>query len=133
MKVLGRRERIETADARVLVVVGDEPERARAGFLHGLEIPWPVLVDPELGAYAAWGLGRISPLRMVTPGVVVRYARLLRKGERLQRPGHDALQLGGDFVVGRDGRLAYSHPQTGPDDRPPTATLVAELERASAK
>jgi hypothetical protein len=52
------------------------------------------------------------------------YGRLLRQGRRLERPSGDTLQLGGDFVVDRDGRLAYAYRSRGPDDRPSVDDLV---------
>jgi hypothetical protein len=58
------------------------------------------------------------------------YARLLLGGERLQRLGRDSLQLGGDFVVGPDGVVAWARPQRA-DDRPPVGVLLVELERAA--
>jgi hypothetical protein len=42
-----------------------------------------------------------------------------------QRPVQDTLQLGGDFVVGGDGRLVYAFRSADPDDRPPVADLIA--------
>jgi hypothetical protein len=45
------------------------------------------------------------------------------------RPG-TRLQLGGDFVVGRHGRLVYVYRSTGPADRPPVDDLVAAVRGA---
>nr|MBA2625510.1 hypothetical protein [Acidimicrobiia bacterium] len=61
---------------------------------------------------------------------VREYGRLLRGGARPTRPTEDTLQLGGDFVVGRDGRLVYAFRSTGPDDRPPVHDLVGAVRRA---
>jgi hypothetical protein len=60
-----------------------------------------------------------------------QYWRLLRSGERLRHAGRDTLQLGGDFVIGPDGRLVYSRPQEA-DDRPPVGVLLRTLEAAQA-
>ena len=131
MKVLDRWQRIEAAGAGVLVVVHDSPERVRAGVLDGLAVPFPVLVDEQRTAYRAWGLRRAPFWRVyLAPAVWRQYWQLVRSGERLRRLGRDTLQLGGDFVVGRDGRLAYARPQQA-DDRPPVGVLVQELERAA--
>ncbi len=40
------------------------------------------------------------------------------------------LQLGGDFVVRQDGRIAYAFRSDGPDDRPPVDELVAAVRNA---
>lgn len=119
------------AAGTAVFVVHDEPQRIRDWMLRDLDVPYPVLVDVGIGAYRAWGLGRAGQVSALAPRVVLGYARkLLFEGERL-RLGSDPVQLGGDFVVGPDGRLSYSHPQTAVDDRPPAGLLVRELERAA--
>ena len=133
MKVLERIERIEAAGGSVLAVVFDAPERVLAGMMRGLDPPFPVLVDRERRAYAGWRLGRAPRRTLVTrPGWIRAYAEaLVRRGESLARPGSDILQLGGDFVVGRDGRLVLSRAQRHFDDRPPAGALVTALEESS--
>ena len=63
------------------------------------------------------------------PRVWRDYARLLRKGARFERPKahEDTLQLGGDFVVGRDGRLVLAFRSKGPDDRPSVDALLSAV------
>src|SRR5262245_11357335 len=96
--------------------------------LRGLELQFPVLVDLDRTAYTAWGLRRGSFARVwLDPTVWLAYARLLASGERLRRAGRDTLQLGGDFVVGPGGTIAYSRPQSA-DDRPPVAELLEAVE-----
>jgi len=132
VKVLERRERIDAAGAAAIFVVHDEPGLVRRTLLHGLDVPFPVLVDLERVAYRGWRLGRGS-LRAtwLSPRVWAEYARLLTGGsERLRGLGRDTLQLGGDFVVDRNGTLVYARPQQR-DDRPPVSVLLRELERAS--
>jgi hypothetical protein len=131
VKVLHHRDRVERAGGAVVFVVHDAPERVRAGLLRGLDLPWPVLVDLDRVAYRAWGLPRAAFRTIwLDPSAWGRYARLLLGGERLQRLGRDSLQLGGDFVVGPDGVVAWARPQRA-DDRPPVGVLLAELERAA--
>ena len=130
MKVLHHRERIDEVGTAVFVAF-DEPERLRDALLHGVEVPYPVLVDRDRAAYRAWGLGRGSLLTVWgDPGVWRRYASEIVGGARLRRPGSDTLQLGGDFVVDARGTLVYARPQRR-DDRPPVAELLRALERAA--
>jgi hypothetical protein len=131
VKVVEERERIEGAGTAV-IVVHDNPKRLRQGLLRDLEVPYPVLIDREMASYRAWGLGRARRLKTYTsPRILLGYAaRILFRGERLMF-GSDPDQLGGDFVVGPDGRLAYAHPQQGVNDRPPVGVLVRELERSA--
>ena len=131
MKVLSHRDRIEAAGGLVLAVAFDEPDRVRAGLLSGVEDPWPVLIDRERRTYGDWGLRRASRLRLGRLDWVRGYARMLLRGDRLARPGRDVLQLGGDFVVDREGIVVLAHAQEDFDDRPPAAALVKELEDAA--
>ena len=132
MKVLRYRDRIDAAGTAAFVV-HDKPDRVRNWMLKDLEVPYPVLVDLEMGTYRRWGMGHASPVSTLAPRVALGYAqKVLFGGERLHL-GTEPLQLGGDFVIGPDGRLAYSHPQTAVDDRPPAGLLLRELERAAAE
>ncbi len=132
MKVLKGTGRIRSHNAEALFVLHDEAELVRAGMLKDLEVPFPVLIDVARQAYRDWGLGRAPPIQTyVSPRHVLGYARMLLGGERLHRPGKDTLQLGGDFVVGPDGVIRYSHPQSAADDRPPVGLLLRHLENAA--
>ncbi len=131
--MLRQQERIDAVGS-VVVVVHDSRERVCAGFLKGLDVPYPVLVDPELASYRTWGLANASAAgTFLSPRVALGYAkRLLVDRERLPRPGSAMLALGGDFVVNAEGQIAYSHPQQSVDDRPPVGVLVRELEHAAS-
>ncbi|HET8894882.1 MAG TPA: AhpC/TSA family protein [Gaiellaceae bacterium] len=130
MKVLQRRERIDTLGS-VLFVAFDERERLERALLRGLDVAYPVLVDRDRSAYRSWGLGRGSIAGVWgDPRVWLLYTRKLLGGERLRRPGRDTLQLGGDFVLDPQGIVTYARPQQR-DDRPPVAELLRALERAA--
>ena len=131
MKVLKQRQRLDAVGAAALVVAFDEPELLRRTLLAGLELPYPVLVDRDRAAYAAWGLGRASALRIwADPRVWGRYLAAALGGERPTRFGTDTLQLGGDFVIDRAGVVAFARPQRT-DDRPPVAVLLRAVEEAA--
>ena len=115
----------------MLAVAFDEPDRVRAGLLSGVEDPWPVLIDQERRTYGDWGLRRASRSRLARLDWVRGYARMLLRGDRLARPGSDVLQLGGDFVVDREGIVVLAHAQESFDDRPPAGALVKALEDAA--
>lgn len=118
-------------DATAVFVVHDEPARVRAAMLSGLEVPFPVVVDRRRDTYAAWGMGRARWWQIwLDPQIWRAYARLLTGGERLRRGGHDVLQMGGDFIVAKDGTIAYSRPQQR-DDRPPVGRLLSVVADAS--
>lgn len=128
MKVARHHDRIDAAGARALAVVHDEPARVRAQLLAGVDWPYPVAVDLERTAYRAWGLRRAPWTRIwLDPSVWRQYAQLLAAGHRIRGTGRDQRQLGGDFVIGADGRIAYARPQQR-DDRPPAGELVRAIE-----
>lgn len=131
MKVLGYERQLDEADASVVFVTFDDPEPVRRGLLHGLDVPYPVLVDRERVAYRAWGLRRSSIAGIwLDPRVWARYASLVLHGERMRTLGSDTLQLGGDFVLDGDGVVVYARPQRR-DDRPPVGELLRALRSAA--
>jgi hypothetical protein len=65
------------------------------------------------------------------PRVLLRYVQLLRRGRRLQRSDEDMLQLGGDVVIDRRGRLAWIHRSEGPEDRPTVETVASAVRQAA--
>ncbi len=115
--------------AAVAVITFAEPDRLPA-HRHHLELPFPLLADPDRIAYRRFGLGRGSLHRIWNPGTLATYGRLLRRGRRLRRPTEDTRQLGGDFVIGPDGALAAAFRPRSPDDRPSITRLVEAVEAA---
>ena len=121
------------AETRVALVTFTDPANL-AGYLASNELPFPVLVDPDRAAYRAYGLGRGSTARIWGWRAARRYLQLLRVDGvgRLHRPTEDTRQLGGDFVVGPDGRLVFGFWGAGPDDRPSIDELVAAVGRCGS-
>jgi hypothetical protein len=120
-------DRIDEIAGRVACVTFAEPPLL-GGFERKMDLPFPVLGDPERGLYRALGLGRASRARVwLDPRVLRRYAALIARGRRPAPPaaGEDTLQLGGDAVLDADGRLRWLHRSRGPEDRPAVDDLVA--------
>jgi hypothetical protein len=106
--------------ALVLFAPPTELARYRAHF----DLPFPVLSDEPLRWYRYFGFGRGSYRAVYGVGTLRMYGRLLRSGRRLQRPTQDVRQLGGDLVLGRDGRVAHVFRPGSPDARPTVDELV---------
>ncbi len=119
------RDRLDEMGEAAVVLVTFTRARNLRGFRGRLGLPYPVVTDESRQAYRAYGLGRGPWWRVWGVRTLREYGRLLRGGERLRRPQEDTLQLGGDFVVGGDGRLAYAYRSTGPSDRPSVDELVS--------
>jgi peroxiredoxin len=97
------------------------------------ELPYPVLTDPRRETYRAYGLGRGSVRRVWGTRATKRYIELVRESGlgALRKPTEDTLQLGGDFVIGPDGNLAWGFWGDGPDDRPSVDDLVIAVRDAT--
>jgi peroxiredoxin len=86
-----------------------------------------VLLDRERVAYQAYGLER-SRLRSWHPRVVWIYIkRWFQRGEFYDSHGDDTSQLGGDFIVDKNGILRLVYPSHDPADRPPVDDLLKVL------
>jgi peroxiredoxin len=119
----------EFGDAEVVVICFSAPDYVAAYQRDRLH-PITVLVDEERTSYRAYGFGRGSVRRVWGLRTWLAYARLLRAGRRFQRPTEDTLQLGGDVVVDRDGRVSYLFRSSDPDDRPSVDELVDAVRRS---
>jgi peroxiredoxin len=123
--VQSRYEDFRRLGVEVLVVTQARPEML-AIFLSEQPLPFPAVADPERIAYRAFGLERTSWAKMLGPGVILRYLRLVLGGWLPKRPrgGEDVLQLGGDFLLDAEGRLVYAYRSMTPTDRPGVEELL---------
>jgi hypothetical protein len=128
VEVLNHREELQ---ARVVVVSFAAPE-SLARYRDRFDLGGAVLLsDTERAAYAAFGFDRASRARVwLDPRVWWRYAQLLRAGRRLEKLEDDALQLGGDVLADRAGRVRWVHRSTGPEDRPSVPEVLSARHRA---
>jgi len=93
-------------------------------YLHGRQIPWPVLVDETRHVYRAYGMQAGRYRDIWGPSTWWAYLKELTRG-RLPVPSDaDTLQLGGDVLVGPDGVVQFRHVGKGPGDRPTVRTLL---------
>ena len=92
-----------------------------AGFARELQLPFPVLSDVTGEVYRAFGLGKGMVIRSRTLLVA---ARLVWRAKRLYRPVGDIMQVGGDFIVDREGIICFAHSSEDPTDRPDVIELM---------
>ena len=92
-----------------------------------MQLPFPLLSDPERDVYRAYGLqsGKLS--RMFGPATVAAYVKLLAKGRWYHFSRSDLRQLGGDFVIDATGIVRYEYRSTATHDRPPVDRLLGML------
>ena len=121
----------ELLPAEIVVVHFDATDRlAEYRSHHGLPDEIGLVGDPDRRLYAVFGIGRGSWLRVWGPRTVLAYTRLLRQGRRFHRHQGDSLQLGGNVIVGADGRIAWSFLPNEPDARPSVDQIIAAMRSA---
>ena len=100
-----------------------------ADYVDHHALPFPVLTDPDRSTYHAFGLERGTRRRVWGWRSARAYFEIIRRDGfgGLRLPEEDPLQLGGDFVIGPDGTIAYAFRGEGPDDRPGVDVLVAAV------
>ena len=89
-----------------------------------------VVSDVDRSLYRALGLERGTHRQVWSLGTLTMYWRLLRSGRRLQRTHEDIRQLGGDVVIGTDGRISTIFRPSTPDARPSVDELLVALRSA---
>ena len=130
MQLHQRQAELAARDAVVLVISFDAARRVR-GYCRRHELPFTCLVDEARAVYRAYGFGRASWLRMLTPRTLAPYIRhaFTTRGLPGGSPGQDKQQMGGDVVVDPNGRIALAHSSDDPADRPTVDALLAAIDR----
>jgi peroxiredoxin len=120
-----RREqsRLDAAGLRVVLVGMGTPEDARA-FRSGMRLPFPVLSDPDRSAYRRYGLLKIERRhRLGFREAWKLLAAIAHHGGAISR-NQDMAQLGGVFVIDRDGIVRFAHRALAMSDNPPVDALL---------
>lgn len=89
------------------------------------------LIDPDRKAYKAFGL-ESSLLRSWRPKIWFEYARLIAQGRKWRGIQGDSGQLGGDFIVDRDGIIQMAYRSLDPADRPTVRFILDRLEEINS-
>lgn len=90
-------------------------------------LPWPLLIDPDLRLYKAYGMDQGTWWNVFGPPAFGIYLKLLWRGRHLVRPGRDLHQLGGDVLIDPEGIVRIHHVGVGPADRPGVSTLLEPM------
>jgi hypothetical protein len=126
------RDQLAAAGCSVLVVCQAKPE-VLSLYLSRQSWTVPVVCDPDRAAYRAFGLERTRWRTFLRPQVLWGYLRGMLRGYAPKMPyaGEDVLQLGGDFVLDRAGRVVFAHACAEPTDRPTLAQILGAVEGES--
>jgi peroxiredoxin len=89
-------------------------------------ISFHCLADPDREAYRAFGLQRGGIAQVMGPEVMMKTMRSLFRGN-FGLPGGDVFQLGGSFVIGKDGIIRLAHAASDASDMVSMDTVFAHL------
>ena len=118
--------RFEEAGVQV-VIVGMGSEVETEAFKRKFDVPYPMVCDPEKRIYQAFDIGRMSLLEALKPGIALRGVTAMAKGHGIGLPQGDVRQLPGVFVIGRDGKILYSHYARDAADHPSPQEILGHL------
>jgi alkyl hydroperoxide reductase subunit AhpC len=123
-----RQDEIAALNTRVFIIsFGTLP--AVQQWMNETCTTFTVLLDRERTVYNAYGLER-SRLRAFSPRTLWFYATRHLRGKQMHSShGDDTSQLGGDFIVDKNGLLRLSYPSHDPVDRPPVQALLDILRQ----
>lgn len=124
-----RQAELDRLGIRVNVVTFDNDLLA-AAYARQTKLPWPLLFDPDLGLYAAYGLRRASWWEMFRPTSLWKFLTLFFQGHGPGKPGKDWRQLGGDVLIDPDGIVRIYHASLGPHDRLEPDKIFSAVEQS---
>lgn len=101
-------------------------------WLEDTGCPFPMVLDADRKVYHAFGLQR-SVLKVWGIQSMVYYAEAMYAGKPLPKPYEnvhdDTQQMGGDFILGTDGKVRFLYPSQSNTDRPSVDLIVQELKK----
>ena len=118
---------IQAMGATVLAV-SFEPRDRLFQLSRILQLPFPLLSDPEMDVYRAYGLKRGDLRHIFSPRTILTYVKLLAQSRMYQFRRSDLRQLGGDLVIDPEGVVRYQYLSTTPNDRPSVADLISNIQ-----
>jgi len=130
IRTIQRRDEFARLGADVILIGYEDPQDMTSMMLRNLDLPYTILVDPSRETYRRWGMGEATWRAWVRPGLyLATLMSLLRREEQFKMQPTPA-QMTGDFVVGRDGRVAFARVLKSFHDRPSVSTLLSAIASA---
>ena len=89
------------------------------------KLPWPLLVDSDRQLYQAYGMERADWWSIYGPSSIWHYMKLIfGRGRRIEKPGSDYRQLGGDVLIDPAGLVKFHYVSESPHDRPEVQEIL---------
>ena len=131
MAQLRRQEsELQARDISVKIVTFDGDILA-ASYVRTTDLSWPLLFDPDLKLYSAFGMSKGSWWGIYGPRSIWKYLTLIFSGRKPGKPGSDWRQLGGDVLVDPQGIVRLHHISNNPHDRPEVESILDLVDQAS--
>jgi len=108
----------------VAVVTFDADFIARS-YVEQTKLTWPLLIDSDRKLYRAYGMERADWWSIYGPVSIWHYMKLVfGRGRRIEKPGRDFRQLGGDVLIDPAGEVRFHHVNESPHDRPSVEEIL---------
>ncbi|KAK6180779.1 hypothetical protein SNE40_008768 [Patella caerulea] len=121
-------EEISNAKSRVLLISFGVQEGAQK-WLEEMNCSYDMLLDKDRKVYQAFGLKR-SVFKVWSISSMTYYAQQMAEGRDLPKPYEnihdDPIQMGGDFVMDKEGKMKLIYCSATPRDRP-SATMLLDI------
>jgi alkyl hydroperoxide reductase subunit AhpC len=114
-------EEIKRLNTEIVVISFSERELGKR-WLEETCAPFVMLIDQERKVYQAYGMKR-SFFGTWNPGTILFYIRMFLVGRKWHGIQGDPNQMGGDFIIDKNGTLILVYPSEEATDRPPVEGL----------
>ena len=123
-----QQEELKRLNAEVLVISFGQQEEARE-WSQEVCPSFQLLLDPERRVYRSYNV-KHSWLSSWNLKTLVYYVKALLGGTEWRGITGDSAQLGGDFIIGRDGIFLLKHPSREATDRPKVSDILSILRKS---
>lgn len=114
-----------------VVVISFGCKEGAEKWLEETKCKYSMLLDPERKVYSFFGLKK-SVYKVWSVSSLLYYAEKIAQGIQLPKPYEDMHddphQMGGDFIIDKNGKIKFMHPSQAARDRPTVEKLCAELK-----
>lgn len=130
VQTITRRDDFQRIGAEVVLVAYDDPQLVMTNLVRDLELPYTLLTDPSRQTYRRWGLEQATWRNFTYPGFYYNVLKLRLSGEKAIPETPGPVQMGGDFVVNREGQLTFVKYMKSFHDRAKVPVLLSALASA---
>jgi len=108
----------------------------RESFRHDVEVPFPIVCDPDCVLYQKYGLKQMKARDFFSPSLLVKSVKVLAEGYGHKSGQGSERQLPGVFIIDKGGKVRFAHLASDAADNPSpqeiiqaAATLKGQVEK----